>query len=79
MSTTPFVFDKEKYIRMMKAEGISVALTQLHKDTIRWEHQAFEGEEGYHPQMWADLHAVRDSGRFVYRKRIIPSKNRVKK
>ena len=66
MTPTAFVFSKEKYIHIMEAEGISAALTQLHHDTIRWEHEAFEGREGYQPQMWGVLHQVRDFSRELW-------------
>jgi hypothetical protein len=61
-----FQFDKEKYIRLLKSEGISVALTQLHKDTTHWETYAFEGPKGYQPDMWAELHKVRDFSRELW-------------
>jgi len=59
-------FDKEKYTRIAKSEGVSAALTQLHKDTIQWEHQAFEGEGGFAPKMWEALHEVRNFARELW-------------
>ena len=64
MST--FRFDKEKYIEIMKAEGIPAALTQLQKDTVKWEVEAFEGTKGYQPEMWGDLTEVRDFSRELW-------------
>lgn len=59
-------FDREKYIRIMKASGVSAALTQLHHDTIQWEYQAYEGEKGYQPEMWKELHEVRAFSRELW-------------
>lgn len=64
MST--FHFDKEKYLRISKAEGISSALTQLHHDIIQWEHASYEGEKGYQPEMWNSLQAVRKFSRELW-------------
>jgi hypothetical protein len=61
-----FSFDKEKYIRIVKSEGISAALTILHKDIYNWEYQSFEGDKGYQPQMWKDLHGVREFSRELW-------------
>lgn len=57
MST--FQFDKEKYLQIMKKEGIAAALSQLHKDTTRWEFLSFEGTDGWNPEMWRNLDKVR--------------------
>ena len=61
-----FRFSKEKYLEIANSQGISKALTQLQKDTIRWEHQAFEGKAGYLPEMWKELHAVREFSRELW-------------
>lgn len=64
MST--FRFSKEKYLQIAKTEGAEAALTQLHKDTIGWEIESFEGEKGYQPAMWNDLHEVRAFSRELW-------------
>jgi hypothetical protein len=64
MST--FAFDKEKYMRIVKSEGVPAALTRLQADTMAWEHQAFEGKAGYDPVMWEELHKVREFSRALW-------------
>jgi hypothetical protein len=59
-------FDREKYIRIMRAEGVSKALTILQLDTERWEADTFEGDQGYQPEMWKDLLAIRDFSRELW-------------
>lgn len=60
------VLDKEKYLRILKSDGVSAALTALHKDTIGWEYEAFEGKKGYQPDMWADIEEVRNFSRELW-------------
>jgi hypothetical protein len=64
--STSFYFDREKYIRILKAEGISSALTQLHHDTTEWEHESYEGRKGYQPEMWEALEGVRKFSRELW-------------
>jgi hypothetical protein len=59
-------FDREKYIHIMRSEGIAKALTTLHLDTERWEMDTFEGEKGYEPEMWKDLLVIRDFSRELW-------------
>lgn len=60
-------FDREKYIRMMRSEGVNAALTALHLDTERLELETFEGEKGYQPEMWNDLNQIRDFSRELWK------------
>jgi hypothetical protein len=59
-------FDRETYLQIAKTQSISAALTQLQKDTIDWEYQAFEGEKGYDPQAWQVLLGVRKFARELW-------------
>jgi hypothetical protein len=59
-------FNKEKYLTIAKAQGVAAALTQLQKDTIQWEFDAFEGEKGYDPKQWAALVRVREFSRELW-------------
>jgi len=61
-----FHFDREKYLQILKAEGVQAALTALHRDTTGWEYEAFEGSKGYQPEMWQDLHQVRAFSRELW-------------
>ena len=60
-------FDREKYIRIMRSEGVNAALTALHLDTERLELETFEGEKGYQPEMWNDLNQIRDFSRELWK------------
>jgi hypothetical protein len=51
--------NREKYLLISRDQGYQAAITALHRDTEKWEHQAFEGEQGWAPAMWKDLHEVR--------------------
>jgi hypothetical protein len=59
-------FNKEKYLEHAKSQGISSAITLLQKDIIEWEHEAFEGEKGYNPEAWAELHSIRNFSRELW-------------
>lgn len=48
-------FDREKYLRMVQSQGVDAALTQLHKDTVEWEVESFEGPKGWNPEQWQVL------------------------
>lgn len=64
--STAFHFDKEKYLQIFKTDGASQALTTLHNDIREWEHQAFEGEKGYQPEMWKKIIDVRNFSRELW-------------
>ena len=66
MNMSPFNFNKDKYIEIAKSEGVPAALTQLQKDTIAWEIEAFEGTKGYLPEMWKSLSDVRTFSRELW-------------
>jgi len=59
-------FDREKYLQILRTEGINAAVTALHLDTERWEVDTFEGTEGYQPEMWKDLLAIRSFSRELW-------------
>lgn len=63
---SPFTFEKEKYIQIFKSEGVNAALTRLHQDVREWEYTAFEGEQGYLPEMWQALELVRQFSRELW-------------
>jgi hypothetical protein len=51
--------DKEKYYRILKSEGLSAAITQLHRDSNELEFELFEGAKGYQPDLWEYMKEVR--------------------
>lgn len=66
MQDDPFSFDREKYLTLVRTQGVEAAITQLHRDTAQWEVEAFEGPEGWRPVMWSRLHQVRDFSRELW-------------
>lgn len=59
-------FDREKYLQIARTQGINAALTQLHHDTAAWELEAFEGRDGWKPEMWKKIAQVRDFSRELW-------------
>jgi hypothetical protein len=47
--------NKQKYYDILKDEGLSAALTQLHRDKEQMEFVTFEGEKGYQREYWDHL------------------------
>lgn len=58
--------DKQRYLDLMRTDGVNAALTELHKDTNVWEIETFEGDQGYSPEMWKDLEEVRTFSRELW-------------
>lgn len=58
--------DREKYLNIARQEGISTALTALHHDYRDVEFHSFEGPEGYLPDEWKSLQAIRDFSREIW-------------
>jgi hypothetical protein len=61
-----FKIDKEKYLAIVKSQGVDAALTALHKDKEDWEFTTFEGNQGYKREMWDDLAQVRELSRELW-------------
>lgn len=58
--------DKEKYLTILRNEGLNAAITALHKDKNEWEVATFEGEAGYQREMWDALAEFRDFSRELW-------------
>lgn len=61
-----FTLDKEKYLKILKTDGLSAALTTLHRDSWEWEHETFEGQAGWQPDMYEKLEEVRKFSRELW-------------
>jgi hypothetical protein len=61
--------DKEKYLQIMKSQGLSAALTTLHNDTNVLEIESFEGQKGWQPELYEYLKEVRDFSRDLWNRR----------
>ena len=58
--------NKEKYLQIADIQGVGAAVTALHKEIEYWEHQTFEGKEGYRPDYWLELEKFRDFSRALW-------------
>lgn len=63
--------DRDKYLSLLKSEGLSSALTSLHRDTERLEFETFEGREGWNPELFAYLEEVREFSRELWRTSLV--------
>jgi hypothetical protein len=67
-STAPEMkLDRAKYIEIVNSEGLSAALTALHRDSERMEFETFEGRDGFNPQLFEYLEEVRAFSRELWR------------
>lgn len=62
-----FMLDRDKYLKILKIEGLAAAITALHRDTERVEFEAFEGRQGYRPEVIQYLESVREFSRELWR------------
>jgi hypothetical protein len=44
--------DREKYFQILQTEGLSAAVTTLHRDQSLFEFETFEGRDGYQREKW---------------------------
>lgn len=68
-------FDREKYIGIMRSQGVNAALTVLHEDVEKWEVDTFEGVEGYQSEMWNDLLEIREFSRELWQLALKPQRS----
>jgi hypothetical protein len=59
--------DRAKYIEILNSEGLSAALTALHRESERMEFETFEGRDGFKPQLFKYLDEVRAFSRELWR------------
>lgn len=58
--------DRKKYIDIALTQGVPAALTALHNDYRDWEFDTFEGPQGWKPDQYKALEAVRDFSRELW-------------
>jgi hypothetical protein len=61
-----FKLDREKYLQILRQQGLSAAITLLHEDARELEFATFEGQAGYRPELWDELQAVRKFSRELW-------------
>ena len=52
--------DKEKYLNLVKSDGLAAAITALHHEMWEIENQSFEGVDGYRPDVFDKLQEYRE-------------------
>lgn len=67
MSEPLMKLERAKYLDIVRGEGLSAALTALHRDAERLEFETFEGEGGFKPELYAYLEEVRAFSRELWR------------
>ena len=67
MSELTFTLDREKYFTVLRKDGLSTALTALHRDMEQLEFECFEGQAGYQPEFYERLKEYRDFSRELWR------------
>ena len=60
------MLDREKYIEIRRTQGLSAALTELHRDKEQLEFATFEGEKGYQPEVWKVVQEACDLSRELW-------------
>jgi hypothetical protein len=55
-----FKFNREKYLELVRAQGVSAVITQLQHDIRMLEDEAFEKEPGWQPDLWEEMKKYRD-------------------
>ncbi len=59
-------FEKEKYLSILESDGLSAALTALHQDIEQLEFDAFEGRDGWKPELFEKLKNIRTFSRELW-------------
>lgn len=59
--------DRDKYIGILRSEGLHNAITALHRDMERIENETFEGRDGYNPEMVTYLSELREFSRQLWK------------
>ena len=52
-------FTKQKYLDLVKSDGLEAAVNALHQDLWTLEQECFDTPEGYQPGVWKHLNELR--------------------
>lgn len=52
-------FTKQKYLDLVKSEGLQIAVNTLHHDLWLLEQECFDSPDGYQADMWQHLNELR--------------------
>jgi hypothetical protein len=61
-----FAIDREKYFQILETQGLSAALTELHRDQAEFEFETFETQGGYSPEKWRLMNEARALSRELW-------------
>ncbi|MBY0472529.1 hypothetical protein K2X30_15295 [bacterium] len=61
-----FKLDKQKYLTILKTQGLPAAITALHHDKEKLEFETFEGQKGYQRALWDYQEEVREFSRQLW-------------
>ena len=67
MESTLPPLNRDKYMQLLKSNGLSAALTALHRDAEVMEFDTFEGRDGYDQSKYDYLESVREFSRELWR------------
>ena len=68
-----YELNKEKYLNVLNEKGLSEAISLLHHDLKRLEHECFEGKKGYQPEVFETMKKYRDFSRELWDLRPAPT------
>jgi hypothetical protein len=71
--SSPFVLNREKYLEVMRREGLARALTLLQQDLSDMEWESFDSHLGYRPEAWESMKAFREFSQYLWNQRTEPS------
>mgnify|MGYP001564510200 CR=1 FL=1 len=58
--------DREKYLQILRVQGLAAALTALHRDRDGFEFETFEGAQGYQPKAWTTMLEINQFSRELW-------------
>jgi hypothetical protein len=61
-----FQLDKQKYLDILKNQGLAAALTSLHRDRDAMEFDTFEGREGYQSDKFTAIIEINEFSRELW-------------
>jgi len=60
------VFERDKYLQIVKTQGLTTAVSTLHHDLWETEYRCFESQTGYDPVIWKQLNEMRQFSRELW-------------
>jgi hypothetical protein len=51
--------DRQKYLKLASDQGLNAAISALHTEMNKIEHESFEGAKGWQPELWESIKEYR--------------------